>query len=350
MLLRVIMCRCFERSGSPALAQSAGQLALRIMTSLTKSETGMVNGTVNGNACSEKSAPNHAPALRLLIACHQHLPSDQLWAVLPPILASFRSAARSGSVVPPRLQPALADLLAALAGVPMPEPGPELQALVELYHALLRERHWALAHVALSSFSHFAAASPYTDLWRLVPTDAVAGRFEGRLAGDALSDSGQELDGFMRALQAFLERSVGDEFDPVGLAERAALLEDGKALADRSGETLAVRRANYVPVVDLVEPTVENTHGDRGNAQEERGGGKAGAHEINESIDREGDAGMPEELQDACDDMERCVTELRKGLKRAAAKLTTDERGALRRKFGSLGQKLAGLVDQLFPD
>lgn len=338
--------RSFERNGSQPLAQAAAQLALRICTLQNNTKNGMsdgiCNGISNGTVCSRTSSALYALALRLLNAAQHHVPSEQLWAVLPALLSVFRSAAHSGSAVPPALKPALADFLAALASVAMPESGPELQALVELYHALLREGHWALAHVALTSFAHFAATSPYTDLWRLVPTDAAAARFEGALAGDSLSDSGQELDGFMRALQTFLERSVGKDFSPSGAAELAALGEDGRILAERTGGILAVR-ATVLLEVDLNEPAPEEAHA---NGVEVRGEVRQGR----ESADVAGAAGVLEELQDVCDDMDRCVTELRNGLKRAAARLTAGERGALRKKFGSVGQKLAGLVDQLFPD
>jgi hypothetical protein len=324
--------RTFERHGSHASAHSAGQLALRIFASQTRIQNGTENGAPSGTAV----AFQYEPALRLLIAAQQHVPPGQLWALLPSLLAFSKSAAQSGSVVPPSLKPAIADFLATLSSVPMPDSGPELQALVELYHVLLREDHWALAHLALVSFSHFAATSPYVDLWRLVPTDAVAGRFEGNLAGDSLSDSGQELDGFMRSLQAFLERSVGNSFSLSGPDELRVLEEDAKSLEERAREKLVVQSTG-VPDIDLNEAAVEEV---QGNGREEENG-FAGA---------ESAAGVPEELQEACDDVERSVTALRNELKRAKSRLTSDERGLLRKKLGSLNQKLAALTDQLCPD
>ena len=272
----------------------------------------------------------YEPALRLLIATHQHVPPDKLWGQLPSLLAFWTDE----SAV---LKPALADFLATLSSVPMPESGPEVQALVELYHSLLRERHWALAHLALASFSQFAATSSYADLWRLVPSDAIAGSFEGKLAGENMS--GQELDGFMLALQSFLEQSVGNDFSPLSLSELSKLHEEGKALRELANQKLVVPSA-CLPDIDLNEPALEEM-------QEDEPAMKVEALP-DEALQSE--AGVPEELQEACDEVDRCIKSLRDELKRAKKRLTSDDRGLLRKKMSALGQKLASLTDHMCPD
>ncbi|KAK8935331.1 hypothetical protein KSP39_PZI013089 [Platanthera zijinensis] len=97
--------------------------------------------------------------------------------------------------------PHLATFLAGLSHIQIAEDDkcPISAAILELYHSLLRERHWALIHLALSAFGYFAARTPCTQLWRFVPHDAA-------LSFDSATGSEANYDNFMTELKGFLEK------------------------------------------------------------------------------------------------------------------------------------------------
>ncbi|PIA36090.1 hypothetical protein AQUCO_03400176v1 [Aquilegia coerulea] len=98
-------------------------------------------------------------------------------------------------------KPDLALFMAGLGDMKVAEGSPMITALCEMYHMLLRERHWALVHMAISAFGYFASRTTCNELWRFVPHDAA-------LSFDI--DTGSELneDRFMVDLKAFLEKEA----------------------------------------------------------------------------------------------------------------------------------------------
>ena len=102
-----------------------------------------------------------------------------------------------------QIKPILVEVLAGLGEAPLTEDkrDPASTALWELYHEILRERHWAIAHLALASFGYFAAHTSWNELWRFVPPDAA-------LAYDAETGLIAEEDCFMSSLRQFLEKEV----------------------------------------------------------------------------------------------------------------------------------------------
>ncbi|XP_010542977.1 PREDICTED: uncharacterized protein LOC104816017 [Tarenaya hassleriana] len=99
-----------------------------------------------------------------------------------------------------KCKPGLALFMAGLSHTGMSESGncPKSCAVWELYHMLLRERHWALVHLALTAFGHFCARTSCKQLWRFVPNDAAL----------AYKASGNEssTEQFMSELKMFLEK------------------------------------------------------------------------------------------------------------------------------------------------
>ncbi|KAL2463257.1 hypothetical protein Fot_52913 [Forsythia ovata] len=71
----------------------------------------------------------------------------------------------------------------------------------ELYHMLLRERHWAFVHLAITAFGYFAAHTSCNQLWRFVPQDAA-------LSFDLESGNEADEERFMSELKAFLEKEM----------------------------------------------------------------------------------------------------------------------------------------------
>ncbi|KAK4742953.1 hypothetical protein SAY87_000954 [Trapa incisa] len=74
-------------------------------------------------------------------------------------------------------------------------------ALRSLYHMLLKERHWALAHLALASFGYFAARTSCNQMWKFVPENAA-------LSFDLLKENKVNEERFMSEFKAFLEKDA----------------------------------------------------------------------------------------------------------------------------------------------
>uniref|UniRef100_M4DFR5 Uncharacterized protein n=1 Tax=Brassica campestris TaxID=3711 RepID=M4DFR5_BRACM len=98
-------------------------------------------------------------------------------------------------------EPSLALFLSGLINYEMPETEtcPKSRAVWELYHLLLRKRHWALVHHAVTVFGYFCARTSCSQLWRFVPEDAA-------LAFDIGSGKEAKTEWFMSELKMFLEK------------------------------------------------------------------------------------------------------------------------------------------------
>lgn len=71
----------------------------------------------------------------------------------------------------------------------------------ELYHLLLKERHWAFIHLAITAFVYFATSTECNQLWRFVPQDAA-------LSYDIVSGVEANKQRFMLELKAFLNKEI----------------------------------------------------------------------------------------------------------------------------------------------
>ncbi|CAH2038922.1 unnamed protein product [Thlaspi arvense] len=98
-------------------------------------------------------------------------------------------------------KPNLALFLSGLGRYEMSETEtcPKSRAVWEIYHLLLRKRHWALVHHAVTAFGYFCARTSCNQLWRFVPEDAA-------LAFDIGSGKGAKTERFMSELKMFLEK------------------------------------------------------------------------------------------------------------------------------------------------
>lgn len=125
-------------------------------------------------------------------------------------------------------------------------------AVCELYHMLLRERHWALVHLVLTAFGYFAARTSCNQLWRFVPPDAA-------LSYDLSSSNGNEPseERFMGEFKSFLEKemslkSISPSLDQVShLRKEAAVL---RGVASEIGTKSGRESEMSVPMeCDIVE-------------------------------------------------------------------------------------------------
>ncbi|KAJ4914896.1 Uncharacterized protein Rs2_00446 [Raphanus sativus] len=98
-------------------------------------------------------------------------------------------------------EPSLALFLSELNNYEMSgtETSPKSRAVWELYHLLLRKRHWALVHHAVTAFGYFCARTSCSQLWIFVPEDAA-------LAFDIASGKEAKTDRFMSELKMFVDK------------------------------------------------------------------------------------------------------------------------------------------------
>lgn len=121
-------------------------------------------------------------------------------------------------------KPDLTLFMAGLAHMNIPEidENPKTIAAWELYHMLLRERHWALIHLAMTAFGYFAARTQCNELLKFVPQNAA-------LSYDLESGDKANLEMFMSELKACLDKeralhTITPSFDQFELLAREGLI------------------------------------------------------------------------------------------------------------------------------
>ncbi|KAG5512734.1 hypothetical protein RHGRI_038844 [Rhododendron griersonianum] len=100
-------------------------------------------------------------------------------------------------------KPNLATFMAGLGHAELAEndnsSGTKSSAVLELYHMLLGEQHWAFVHLAMETFGYFAARTSCSQLWRFVPQNAALS-FDLDLGNEANEER------FLAELKVFLEK------------------------------------------------------------------------------------------------------------------------------------------------
>ncbi|XP_062209853.1 uncharacterized protein LOC133911575 [Phragmites australis] len=115
----------------------------------------------------------------------------------------FLSTSDNQNAVLSQCKPSMASFMAILGHLNVTEnDANELcSAMCDLYHFLLRERHWALIHLAMGSFGYFAARTSFTELWKFVPGDAA-------LSYNAITGTVIDENRFMLELKDFLQKEA----------------------------------------------------------------------------------------------------------------------------------------------
>ncbi|KZV34849.1 hypothetical protein F511_00751 [Dorcoceras hygrometricum] len=93
----------------------------------------------------------------------------------------------------------------------------------ELFHVILRERHWAFVHLAITAFGYFAARTSCNQLWRFVPQDAA-------LSFDVESGNKADEERFMSKLKEFLEKEMACETIHLSPDHLAMFVKEGRML------------------------------------------------------------------------------------------------------------------------
>ncbi|GJN09108.1 hypothetical protein PR202_ga27083 [Eleusine coracana subsp. coracana] len=137
-------------------------------------------------------------------------------------------------------KPSMASFMAILGHLNVTEDDANAlcSAMWDLYHSLLKERHWPLIHLAMDSFGYFAARTSFTQLWKFVPGDAA-------LSYNASTGTSIDENGFMLELRAYLQKEVALHTDRWSAEEQICfLVSEGRALKK------LVEAYSEIPVVE----------------------------------------------------------------------------------------------------
>ncbi|KAG2554834.1 hypothetical protein PVAP13_9KG584600 [Panicum virgatum] len=137
----------------------------------------------------------------------------------------FLSTSCNSNAVLSQCKPSMASFMAILGHLNATEyDAKELSsAMWDLYHLLLKERHWALIHLVMGSFGYFAARTSFTQLWKFVPGDAA-------LSYNASTGTSIDGNGFMVELRAYLQKEAALHTDRWSEEQFQLLVSEGRAL------------------------------------------------------------------------------------------------------------------------
>ncbi|XP_024021684.1 uncharacterized protein LOC21391650 [Morus notabilis] len=126
-----------------------------------------------------------------------------------------------------KCKPNLALFMAGIAHVQLAETdkNSKFSAACELYHMMLRERHWALIHLALTAFGYFSARTTCDELWRFVPQNAA-------LSYDILSGSEANEERFMSVFKTFLDEEIALDITASNSEELGMVAKEGRVLKE----------------------------------------------------------------------------------------------------------------------
>lgn len=155
---------------------------------------------------------------------HTHT-SDEMKEVIMELQELFVSRKTASEVQLNYCKPELALFMAALSQMGMSENDncATSVAIWDLYHMLLKNRHWAFVHLAVASFGYFAARTNCNQLWRFVPQDAA-------LSYDLLGGCEASEERFMSEFKAFLEKETALTTVTPSPEQVGYLLEEGLVL------------------------------------------------------------------------------------------------------------------------
>lgn len=163
-----------------------------------------------------------------IISNMKHLyESDEMEKVILELQNLFISGPAASDVRLYHCKPYLALFMGGLGEMEMSESDDcaKISAVWELYHMLLREQHWALIHLAIAAFGHFAARTSCNQLWRFVPQNAA-------LSYDVMSGNVANEGRFMSELKAFLEKEMALLAISPSFEQLELLVKEGKVLKE----------------------------------------------------------------------------------------------------------------------
>uniref|UniRef100_A0A0E0GGN8 Uncharacterized protein n=1 Tax=Oryza nivara TaxID=4536 RepID=A0A0E0GGN8_ORYNI len=167
----------------------------------------------------------HISSILVIITHMRHLCAfSELEKLTLELHTLFMSSFDNSNTAISQCKPSMASFMAILGHLNTTEDdaNPLCSAMWDLFHFLLRERHWALIHLAMGSFGYFAARTSFAQLWKFVPVDAAL----------SYTCTGVDIDedGFMSELKAFLQKEVALRDDKWSEEQICSLVSEGRML------------------------------------------------------------------------------------------------------------------------
>ncbi|XP_042497771.1 uncharacterized protein LOC122076515 isoform X2 [Macadamia integrifolia] len=189
--------------------------------------------------------------LRIISNVKHLYASDQMREVILELQNLFVKGSAASDTQLYQCKPHLASFMAGLGHMEIAEDEGSANccAIWELYHMLLRERHWALVHLAITAFGYFAARTSCNQLWRFVPPDAALS-FDVETGNDANEER------FMSELKAFLEKEVAIVVAEPCAEQLGLLLKEGLMLKETAVKVSNINLVDSGP--DIRELNEEN--------------------------------------------------------------------------------------------
>uniref|UniRef100_A0A0D9Z1Y7 Uncharacterized protein n=1 Tax=Oryza glumipatula TaxID=40148 RepID=A0A0D9Z1Y7_9ORYZ len=195
------------------------------IATMFKIATSLINLYRTSPDSSKNLLVKHISSILVIITHMRHLCAfSELEKLTLELHTLFMSSFDNSNTAISQCKPSMASFMAILGHLNTTEDdaNPLCSAMWDLFHFLLRERHWALIHLAMGSFGYFAARTSFTQLWKFVPVDAAL----------SYTCTGVDIDedGFMSELKAFLQKEVALRDDKWSEEQICSLVSEGRML------------------------------------------------------------------------------------------------------------------------
>ncbi|KAJ1298830.1 hypothetical protein BS78_01G483700 [Paspalum vaginatum] len=213
------------------------------ITNMFKFTIALINMYETAPDSSKDHLAKHISSMLDIISNMRHLCAfSEMEKLTLQLQTLFLSNSDNSNAVLSQCKPSMASFMAILGhlNVSEDEANKLCSAMCDLYHLLLKERHWALIHLAMDSFGYFAARTSFTQLWKFVPGDAA-------LSYNASTGASIDENGFMLELRAYLQKEAALHTDYWSAEEIRLLVSEGSALKK------LVESYSEVPVVSEPE-------------------------------------------------------------------------------------------------
>ncbi|KAG0552826.1 hypothetical protein BDA96_01G541100 [Sorghum bicolor] len=175
---------------------------------------------------SKDNLAKHISSMLVIISNTRHFCTfSEMEQLTLQLRTLFLSTSDKSNAVLSQCKPSMASFMSTLGHLNVTEDDANelCSAICDLYHLLLKERHWALIHLAMDSFGYFAGRTSFTQLWRAVPGDAA-------LSYNASTGTSIDENGFMLELRAYLQKEVALHAHKWSEEQIRLLVSEGRAL------------------------------------------------------------------------------------------------------------------------
>lgn len=187
-------------------------------------------------------------AILHVISGTKHLfASDEMGQLILDLRTMFLSSANVNNNTLYRCKASLICFVANLGEMEMEDTSSIFfSPICDLYHMLLKERHWASVHLSLTAFGYFTSCTPCNELWKFVPPDAA-------LSFDKETGSETSEERFMLEFKAFLEKETSIDVLTSCKEQLDILVNEGALLRKRLEKTKASHCGVEMPESESME-------------------------------------------------------------------------------------------------